>query len=202
MLPPIIVLGISLLVIVFVYLLFFHPWQMHWGATDAEVKGAMPGDEIVSRASFESTRAITIHAPAQAIYAWIIQMGAKRAGLYSYHVLDNAGNASGESLIPDHQNMQAGDLTPISQDGKPGGMWVKYLKKDKWALWWAKNGDTSWVWEIHPEEAGSARLITRVRVKYKLFSTAIFFNLLIEIFDVLMMRQSMLGIKRLAEKPL
>ena len=198
---PIIMIGISLLVMVFVYLVFLHPWQMRWGATDAEIKRAMPGDEIVGRASFESTRAITIHASAQRIYPWIIQTGVNRAGLYSYNILDNAGNASAKSLIPEHQNIQAGDLIPVSRDGKQG-TWVKYLKKDKWALWWDKNGDTSWVWEIHPDEEGSARLITRVRVKYKLFSAAILFNLLIEIFDVLMMRKSMLGIKRRAEKSL
>ena len=199
--PFTITIAISLIVVVFIYLVFFRPWQLRWGATDAEVKRSMPGDEIVDKPSFNATRAVTIHAPAQKIYPWIVQMGVRRAGWYSYDLLDNLGRRSAESILPEHQNMQAGDLVPISPDGKQG-MWVKYLRKNKWVLWWDKKGDTTWVWEIHPEGEGNMRLITRVRVKYRFFSSAVLFNLLIEFFDILMMRKSMLGIKRRAEKSL
>jgi len=192
-------IGISLIVLVFVYLTLFRPWQLRWGATDAEIKRSMPGDEIVGKPSFNATRAVTIHAPAQNIYPWIVQMGVTRAGWYSYDLLDNLGRRSAESILPEHQNIQVGDLIPLSPDGKQG-MRVKYFRKNKWMLWWDEKGDTSWVWEIHPEGEGSARLITRVRVKYRFFSPAILFNLLIEFFDILMMRKSMLGIKRRAEK--
>ena len=197
--PSTIMIGISLIVLVFLYLVFFRPWQLRWGATDAEVKRAMPGDEIVSKPSFNATRAVTIHAPAQNIYPWIVQMGVTRAGWYSYDLLDNLGRRSAESLLPEHQNIQIGDLIPISPDGKQG-MWVKYFRKNKWMLWWDKKGDTTWIWEIHPEGENQFRLITRIRVKYRLFSSAVLFNLLTEFFDILMMRKSMLGIKRRAEK--
>ena len=197
--PSTITIAISLIVLVFVYLVFLRPWQLRWGATDAEVKRSMPGDEIVGQPSFNATRAVTIHAPAQNIYPWIVQMGVTRAGWYSYDLLDNLGKHSAESILPEHQNIQAGDLIPLSPDGKQG-MRVKSFRKNKWMLWWDKKGDTSWVWEIHPQGEGSARLITRVRVKYRWFSSAVLFNLLIEFFDILMMRKSMLGIKRRAEK--
>jgi hypothetical protein len=197
--PSTIMIGISLIVLVFLYLVFFRPWQLRWGATDAEVKRAMPGDEIVSKPSFNATRAVTIHAPAQNIYPWIVQMGVTRAGWYSYDLLDNLGRRSAESLLPEYQNIQIGDLIPISPDGKQG-MWVKYFRKNKWMLWWDKKGDTTWIWEIHPEGENQFRLITRIRVKSRLFSSAVLFNLLTEFFDILMMRKSMLGIKRRAEK--
>jgi len=196
--PSTITISISLIILVFVYLVFFRPWQLRWGATDAEIKRSMPGDEIIGKPSFNATRAVTIHAPAQNIYPWIVQMGVTRAGWYSYDLLDNLGRRSAESILPEHQNIQVGDLIPLSPDGKQG-MRVKYFRKNKWMLWWDEKGDTSWVWEIHPEGEGSARLITRVRVKYRFFSPAILFNLLIEFFDILMMRKSMLGIKRRAE---
>jgi len=199
--PSTIMIGISLIVLVFVYLTLFRPWQLRWGATDAEIKRSMPGDEIVGKPSFNATRAVTIHAPAQNIYPWIVQMGVTRAGWYSYDLLDNLGRRSAESILPEHQNIQVGDLIPLSPDGKQG-MRVKYFRKNKWMLWWDEKGDTSWVWEIHPEGEGSARLITRVRVKYRFFSPAILFNLLIEFFDILMMRKSMLGIKKRAENSL
>jgi len=194
-----ITIGISLIVLVFLYLVFFRPWQLRWGATDAEVNRSMPGDEIVSKPSFNATRAVTIHAPAQNIYPWIVQMGVTRAGWYSYDLLDNLGGRSAESLLPEHQNIQVGDLIPTSPNGKQG-MSVKYFRKNKWILWWDKKGDTTWVWEIRPEGGGNSRLITRVRAKYRLFSSAVLFNLLTEFFDILMMRKSMLGIKRRAEK--
>ncbi|RPJ18584.1 MAG: hypothetical protein EHM33_31770 [Chloroflexi bacterium] len=197
--PSTIPIIIGLIVLVFVYLVFLRPWQLRWGATDVEVKRSMPGDEIVDKPSFNATRAVTIHAPAQHIYPWIVQMGVTRAGWYSYDLLDNLGRRSAESILPEHQNLQIGDLIPLSPDGKQG-MRVRSFRKNKWMLWWDEKGDTSWVWEIRPEGEGNARLITRVRVKYRWFSPAILFNLLIEFFDILMMRKSMLGIKRRAEK--
>ena len=42
---------------------FMRPWHMRWGATTEEVAGDMPGDEVVKRAQFNATRAITIDAP-------------------------------------------------------------------------------------------------------------------------------------------
>jgi len=199
--PSTIPIAISLLVLVFVYLVFLRPWQLRWGATDAELKRSMPGDEIVDKPSFNATRAVTIHAPSQNIYPWIVQMGVGRAGWYSYDLLDNLGRRSAETILPEHQSIQAGDLIPISPNGQQG-MWVRSFRKNKWMLWWDKKGDSTWVWEIHPAGENGFRLITRLRVKYRWFSSAILFNLLIEFFDILMMRKSMLGIKRRAEKAL
>jgi hypothetical protein len=52
-------------------LFLFAPLYRHrhlrWGATDAEMAAAMPGDEIVSHPSFNATRAITIDAPRPSI---------------------------------------------------------------------------------------------------------------------------------------
>jgi hypothetical protein len=53
-----------------------------WGATDAEVRGALPGDDLVGRADVAATRAITVHAPAAAVWPWIAQLGQGRTGMY------------------------------------------------------------------------------------------------------------------------
>lgn len=47
----------------------------HWGATDAEVAGASPGDEVVMHANVTTTRAVTVHAPAAAVWPWLAQLG-------------------------------------------------------------------------------------------------------------------------------
>jgi len=188
----------SLFVLVLVYLKRLRPWQLRWGATDDEIKRPMPGDEIVRQPSFNATRAVTIHAPAAQIYPWIVQMGVTRAGWYSYDLLDNLGRPSAESILPQHQTIHVGDLIPLSPDGKQG-MRVKNFKKNQSMVWWDQKGDSSWVWGIYPQGETAARLVTRIRVKYRLFSPAIFFNLLVEFGDLVMMRKCMLGIKRRAE---
>jgi len=196
--PDILVIAPLLFVLAVFYLAIFRPWQLRWGATDEEVERAMPGDNIVDKPSFNATRAVTINAPAENIYPWIVQMGVNRAGWYSYDLLDNLARPSAEVILPEHQNIQVGDLIPMSPDGKQG-LWVKEFSNAEWMLWWDKIGDNSWVWGIYPEGESRSRLVTRVRVKYRWFSPAILFNLIIEFFDILMMHKCMLGIKRRAE---
>jgi hypothetical protein len=78
-------------------------------------------------------------------------------------------------------------------------MRVKDFRKNDWMLWWDSKGDSTWVWGIYPEGDNSSRLITRVRLKYRWLSFSIIFSMLVEFFDLPMMRKSMLGIKRRAE---
>ncbi|HOD06088.1 MAG TPA: hypothetical protein PKH92_13670 [Anaerolineaceae bacterium] len=196
--PPLIIITIILVVLLLFYLILFRPWQLRWGATNDEIKRSMPGDDIVAEPSFNATRAVSINAPAETIYPWIVQMGVGRAGWYSYDLLDNLGRPSAEVILPAHQNRQIGDVVPMSPDGKQG-MWVKDFSNNKWMLWWDKIGENSWVWEIYAEGEAHSRLVTRVRVKYRWFSPTILFNLLIEFCDIIMMRKCMLGIKRRAE---
>lgn len=192
------VIASILFILALFYLTFFRPWQLRWGATDQEIKRAMPGDDIVCKPSFNATRAVKINAPVENIYPWIVQMGVNRAGWYSYDLLDNLARRSAEDIYPEHQDLEVGDLIPMSPDGKQG-IWVKDFSYPEWILWWDKIGDTSWTWGIYSAGESSSRLVTRVRVKYRWFSPEILFNLIIEFFDILMMRKCMLGIKRRAE---
>ncbi len=182
------------------YLRFIRPWQLRWGATDAEVARQMPGDEEVKTPTFNATRAVTIEARPEHIFPWIAQIGVTpRAGWYSIDLLDNLGHPSAEVILPELQQSNVGDLIPLSPDGKQG-MYIKDFAPDHWMLWGDKVGDMTWVWELCPLDRQHTRLITRVRVKYHWFSPTIIFSLLIEFTDIVMMRKSMLGIKRRAER--
>jgi hypothetical protein len=196
--PYLLLISSILILLVFIYLAHFRPWQLRWGARDYEIEREMPGDRIVGKPSFNATRAVTINAPAEVIYPWIVQMGMTRAGWYSYDVLDNLGRRSAQSILPEHQSIQIGDVIPMSPDGKQG-MYVYDFQKNNWMLWWDNIGDSTWVWQIYSDGAAQSRLVTRVRVQYRWFSPAILFNLIIEFFDILMMRKCMLGIKSRAE---
>lgn len=181
------------------YMLCLRPWQLRWGATDDEVSRSMPGDEVVSRPTFKATRAVTIRARPEEIWPWLVQIGETRAGWYSYDWLDNLGRPSAERIHPEWQQVAVGDLIPVSPDGK-AGLWVKAFEPDRWMLWWDKNGDTTWYWGLYPLDESRTRLLTRVRMRYRLTSPVILFDLLVEFTDIIMMRRCLLGIKRRAEQ--
>jgi hypothetical protein len=42
------------------YFIWARPYQLNWGASDQEMKQAMPGDQIESHPEFFANRAITI----------------------------------------------------------------------------------------------------------------------------------------------
>jgi hypothetical protein len=186
------------IVLSILYLTLIRPWQLRWGASDEEMARDMPGDAIVASPSFDATRAVTVNAPAENIYPWIVQVGMTRAGWYSYDLLDNLARPSAEEILLEHQTIQIGDVIPMSPDGKQG-MHVYDFLENKWMLWWDNLGDSTWVWDIYPLGENQSRLVTLVRMKYRWFSPAILFSLLIEFFDIVMMRKCMLGIKRRAE---
>jgi hypothetical protein len=189
---------IVLAVLAVAYFVWIRPWQLRWGATDEEVRRPMPGDGLVSSPSFDATRAVTVQAPPRSIYPWIVQMGMTRAGWYSYDLLDNLGRPSARRLIPELQQIYAGQIIPMSPDGKYG-VYVKEFRENEWILWNDKEGDTSWVWGMYPTQDGKTRLITRIRTKYRWLGLTALFNLLIEFGDIIMMRKCMLGIKERAE---
>ncbi len=181
------------------YLRFIRPWQLRWGATDEEVGRAMPGDDVVKSPTFNATRAVTIQARPEEIWPWLVQIGIKRAGWYSYDWLDNLGHHSAERIIPEWQHLAVGDLIPISPDGK-AGQWVKAFEPNLWMLWWDNKGDVTWYWGLYPQGDSQTRLITRVRMHYRWLSPAILFSLLVEFTDIVMMRKCLRGIKQRAER--
>lgn len=50
----------------------YRRWHLHWGATIGEVHAPLPGDALLSRAHFRATRTITIDAPPEAVYPWLV----------------------------------------------------------------------------------------------------------------------------------
>src|SRR6478672_2909691 len=61
---------VGALTLAVVYQRWVWPWQLRWGATDAEVARSMAGDVVVAAPDFVATRAITIAAPADAVWPW------------------------------------------------------------------------------------------------------------------------------------
>ena len=181
------------------YLRFIRPWQLRWGATNAEVARAMPGDDVVKFPTFNATRGVTIQTRPEEIWPWLLQIGVTRAGWYSYDLFDNLGKPSAERIIPELQHVAVGDVIPMSPDGKQG-LRVKDFEANQWMLWWDNKGDSTWYWGLYPQDDSQTRLITRVRMHYRWLKPSILFSLLVEFTDIAMMRKCMLGIKQRAER--
>jgi hypothetical protein len=81
----------------------------------------MPLDELIHTPRVKTTRAITIQAPPQAVWPWIVQIGYGRAGWYSYDFLEQAVGAgdfveggSAQRIVPELQNLKVGDVIPAA----------------------------------------------------------------------------------------
>jgi hypothetical protein len=63
---------------------------------------------MVPTTTFNATRAISIGAPPERVWPWLVQVGTKRAGWYSYDLLDNLGHRSARRIIPELQGLTRG----------------------------------------------------------------------------------------------
>src|SRR5512139_3909473 len=80
------------------YVLVVRPRAARWGATDEEAGRPLPGDGVVCGRAYVATRAITIDAPPEDVWPWIVQMGSGRGGWYALDRLDNGGVPSAEEV--------------------------------------------------------------------------------------------------------
>jgi hypothetical protein len=106
-----------------VYGLIVRPRISRWGATDEEVQRSLPGDDLDSPHGYRpiSTRAITINAPPEEVWPWLVQMGSGRAGFYTHEWVERllfityADGHSATSIHPEWQELHVGDKVPYSQ---------------------------------------------------------------------------------------
>lgn len=189
---------LKLLCVVVIYLLVIRPRTNRWGATHIEAMYRLTGNEIVKKPHFVATRAVTINAPANEVWKWIIQIGSARAGWYSIDWIDNSGVPSAIEILPEFQKIEEGYFIPFTPNQKQG-MWVKEYIENEYILWWDKNNNATWGWFLKQTENNQTRLITRLRIRYKFTFPRILFYILTDLGDFIMMRKCMLGIKERAE---
>jgi hypothetical protein len=101
------------------------PVYLRWGTTAAEREMRLPGDDMVRFARYRVDHAITIHAPADSVWPWLVQMGQDRGGFYSYARLerlvgDRIRNA--DRVHPEWQTLAEGDLVRAVQPSYLGGI--------------------------------------------------------------------------------
>jgi hypothetical protein len=178
----------------------YRRWHLRWGATDEEAGRPMAGDELVARPQFAPTRAITVDAPPDAVWPWLVQLGYGRAGWYSYDCLDNLGHGrSADEILSDLQDVQVGDVIPMGPVRNDDTVWtIEQIDAPK-TMVWSKPAAT-WTWRLEELPGDRTRLVTRIRVRYRARPTVLSELVLLELGDFWMMRKELRSIKERAER--
>jgi hypothetical protein len=100
-----------------------------WGVVPGDKGKALAGDDIIEDADIVETRTLTLDAAPSAVWPWLVQMGYGRGGWYSYDRLDMEGS-SADAILPQFQDLAAGDLVPTH----PGGGFVARVVEPPKAL--------------------------------------------------------------------
>jgi hypothetical protein len=157
------------------YAIALYPWMMNWGSTQAERQLALPGDDIIPAPALQYTRAITIRAPADEVWQWLVQLGQDRAGFYSYDWLENLTGAdihNGSAIRAEWQPRAVGDpvyMAPPEILGvEPGeGTILRVIGLDPGrALLLAKRPEpyaNVWATVLQPIDGQTTRLLVRER---------------------------------------
>lgn len=169
-----------------------------WGATDAEARSRLPGDELLEEADGVATRAISIEAPASAVWPWLAQIGpSPRGGAYTYDWIENLLGLdmhSADRVLPEFQHPEVGDVL-----GYGANRMRAEVVEPEHALAW-RSEDGNWVWSfVLQERDGHTRLISRNR--FRLPTPASRVGMLpMEPASLVMERKMLLGIKQRAER--
>jgi hypothetical protein len=134
--------------------------------TSLEKRGPLPGDAFVPEPIFVSTHAITIDAPPERVWPWIAQMGAGRAGWYSWDAIDNGSAPSRTRIVPELQSIARGDIMPAVPGAKDAFI-VAAVDPPRDLVLTVSDGHggnaVGWEHVLDPLPGGRTRLIVRGR---------------------------------------
>lgn len=199
---------------VLAYRLLASPWHQNRGATEDEITRPLPGDDLVAEPASQGTRAITIEAPPEQVWPWVIQLGADRGGFYSYDWLENAfglGIHSADAIVPEWQQREVGDLVYANRTGT-GGWYVMDVRPDEALV--LKMADVAgsrpaprdeqlkweflWTFALARRPDGTTRLLVRERVGFDSATTRLLMAP-VGLVSFVMTRKMLRGIKARAE---
>ncbi len=164
----------------------------------------LPGDELLTDPDLVSTRAISIDAPAEGIWPWLVQMGPGRAGAYTYDWIENLAGLnmhSADEILPQFQNLEVGDGWQLGSKG-PVLRVASFVPESSLVL---RSDDGHWVWvfALVPDETGT-RLVSRNRIGQPgaTWIARMLTRYVMEPGSLVMERKMLIGIKTRAETSL
>lgn len=193
-----------LLVVVFAGLYWFpiRTWMNRWGSTPSDLTRVMSGDRFLDNPTYSGTTVVTVDAPPEYVWPWLVQLGYQRGGLYSYDWLDRLfgylDRRSATRILPEFQHLAVGDTIPVGR----GPSWpVAVLEPNRALVLDMRNmGGFDWVWQfgLYPVGGNQTRLVSRSCVRTQTFWPRLLTHV-IEPAGFLMTRRMLLGIKERAE---
>jgi hypothetical protein len=195
----------TFLVMLTLAVLYWFPirrWMSGWGTTSTDLTRVMAGDSLLVDPTYSGTMAVSVNAPPEDIWPWLVQIGYQRGGLYSYDWLDRLfgylDRPSATRILPEFQHLAAGDLIPLGR----GPSWpVAVIEPARALVLDMRNmGGFDWVWQfgLYPVDEQRTRLVSRSCVRTQAVWARLF-TYVIEPAGFLMTRRMLLGLKQRAE---
>jgi hypothetical protein len=183
-----------------VYRRFLRRPVLNWGATAEEASRPLPGDVLLADPDILATRAVTVNAPAAAIWPWLVQMGPGRGGAYTYDWIENLFGLdmhSADEILPQFQHLEVGDV--LRSPNGDMGMRVEILEPER--VLSSRSEDGTWVWTfVLDEKGGATRLLSRNRIRVGGSLGGRLAMLAMEPGSLVMERKMLRGIKERAER--
>jgi hypothetical protein len=196
---------------------FVRPRMLDRGSTRDERRRPLPGDDIVEPVMTHRTRAVTIDAPPEAVWPWLVQIGDRRGGFYSHDRVERfvfpgtvhyiEGTHSATRIHPELQHVHVGDRINTGSVGSfVLGNPVTVLEPNRalvigsWAFVLEPTGDGRTRFFNRERDMGWIRLAAPRRSGLLRAAGAIIDYVVAEPLHAVMVRGMMLGIKQRAEE--
>lgn len=188
-----------------------------YGATREERHRALPGDDLCTRPQAVTTHAITIDAPPERVWPWLVQMGWGRGQWYTARWVDRLlfpdNGPCAERPVPEWQDLKVGDRVLdgapekhtafVVADLEPSRHLVLHSREHlppEWAERYGAAIDWSWQFVLDPLPGERTRFIFRSRLRLEPLWVEAFYIAVIVPADFVMSRQMLHGVKQRAER--
>jgi hypothetical protein len=111
------------------------PWFLQWGAPGKDQTRPLLGDDAWIGGAVSGTRAVTIKAPPEKVWAWLVQIGQDRAGFYSYSWLENLVFADIHNTFEIRPAWQGREAKDFIRSVRPGYMFGLLKEKEGYTGW-------------------------------------------------------------------
>lgn len=192
---------------------FLRSSRSHWGVAPEVAARPYPGDDLVPSPRWSWTHGVEIEAAPAEVWPWIAQVGANKAGFYSYQWLENLAGCDLRNAETIHPEWEVAAGQPFMLHPK-ASLVVTAVERGRWFVVYgapdeaAKKAGKPWVgasWLFHLEPLGADRslLVSRYRATSSddLATRLLAGEALMEPVGFAMDRRMLLGVKQLAERP-
>jgi hypothetical protein len=187
-----------------------------YGATPNERRRSLPGDDLCVAPQATTTHAVTIDAPPERVWPWLVQMGWGRGQWYTARWVDRLlfpdNGPSADRVVPEWQHLQVGDRVLDGPPDKHCAFVVRLLEPNRhlvlhsrehlppgWADQYGASMDWSWAFVLDRLPGDKTRFLLRSRLHLEpRWAEAFYLGTVIPA-DFVMSRQMLRGVKTRAE---